>query len=257
MKTKVYDIVIPYIADKAAWHELKFTLRSISENFDGQVRIWLIGDKPVWANNLVEHIPLDLIKGIDFCHALDVNNKLKFISELPDIGEHFIYTYDDTLFLNPTSYDKIKKLKSEPHIPDQQYIWRKSSGSHKWTRLLANAFNTLKGNGLPTYNYETHLPRVFSKSKLQKLFKMYPVDSPFLVSTLYYNTFHKARPIILERDDPYRLMINRELDLNDLNKAIDGQMFLNYNNLGLTRDLRSFISIRFCEASPFERVNNE
>lgn len=254
MKTK--DIVIPYVHKKASSDELKYAIRSIEKNFKDPFRVIIIGDLPPWANDKLKefNIPATLISGMPYCHAFDVNNKIRLVLSSGLLGDSFIYTYDDIMFIAPVSYPDITLLKADSLIQGEDHILQNSTGSRKWNNLLIHAYQFLVKQNKPTYCYETHLPRHFRTIQLQILFDdpLLQVD-PFLFSTLYYNMNFKTKPVII--GDPrcnIKAGLQSQENVKTIRRLCEGKKFLNFNNKGVNPQLFKFLHELFPDKSSFE-----
>jgi hypothetical protein len=243
-------ILIPYVHKKAASDELLITLRSIEENFKVPHVIRIIGDLPDWASDQLraDHIATPLIAGMHYAHCLDVNNKMRTYLANPASADQFIYTYDDIVFLNPVKKSDITRLKADSFIESKEFILANSTGSRKWNNLLITTFRFLKSKGLPTFNYETHLPRLFKCADLQTVFDFpdFSID-PFLFSTVYFNMFFKSKPVILGSD---RCNIKATIYEDNLSQVAiadlcQDKLFLNFNSKGYSRQMQRFLHKRF------------
>ena len=251
-------IVIPYVHKKAASDELKITLRSIETNFKGPLNIFIVGDLPDWASYKLaaSHIETKLIEGLHYAHCFDVNNKMRtFLSHFP-VPDEFIYTYDDVVFLNPVKKSDITRLKADSWMESEAFILKNSTGSRKWNNLLITTLKYLQSNGLPTFNYETHLPRLFKSADLQTVFDIpdFSID-PFLFSTVYFNMFSKGKPVILgtEKCDIKATIYSDQLTRGQIAALCEHKLFLNFNSTGYSRTMQRFLHERFPGKSTFEK----
>jgi hypothetical protein len=254
---KTLDIVIPYVHKKAASDELKLALRSISKNFLSTHRVILVGDLPEWGSDLLKtsHIPVSLIEGMPYAHCYDVNNKIRHVLASPQVGDTFIYTYDDIVFLKPVKLSEIMRLKADSLIENEAYILDNSTGSRKWNNLLITTLKFLQSRNLPTYNFETHLPRYFRKSDLEKVFDFpeFSID-PFLFSTIYFNMFFKSKPVLVGSEKcNIKATIYKELPVKTIARMCEGIQFLNFNSKGYNPSMQRFLTGLFPDKSPFER----
>lgn len=253
---KTIDIVIPYVHKKAASDELKLALRSITKNFQSPHRVIMVGDLPDWGSDLLKasHIPVSLIEGMHYAHCYDVNNKMRHVLSSPDVGDTFIYTYDDIVFLKPVRLSEIMRLKADSLIENEAYVLANSTGSRKWNNLLITTLKFLQARGLPTYNYETHLPRYFRKADLEKVFDFpeFSID-PFLFSTVYFNMFYKSKPVLVGSEKcNIKTTIYKELPEKAIARMCEGMQFLNFNSKGYNQSMQRYLTGLFPDKSPFE-----
>lgn len=254
------NFVIPYVHKKAAADELKMTLRSIETNFKGPFTMILVGDLPEWASDKLAaaHIPVKQIEGIHYAHCFDVNHKIKtFLGQENLSGEDvFIYSYDDVVFLNPVNINHIARLKSDSFIESEEFILKNSTGSRKWNNLLITTFRFLKSQGYETFNYETHLPRLFQVGNLSEVFQLpeFSID-PFLFSTVYFNMWSEKKPVIIgsPKCDVKVTIYTDDLKASKIEELCQGKLFLNFNSKGYSPSMQKFLHKRFPGKSSFER----
>jgi hypothetical protein len=89
------DIIYKYRADLSHWHELRYSLRSLS-NLTDKGKVYIVGDLPQWACNVV-HIPCD----DPYKDNKDANLIRKLLKACDsDISDDFMQMSDDMLIMN-------------------------------------------------------------------------------------------------------------------------------------------------------------
>lgn len=243
--------VIPFVDSTVKWEELRYALRSIEKYGIPEDKVFLLASKlPDWVSDEVTLVKCEQVQGKRFAKSFDAVAKLKAAIAHPDIPEQFIYTYDDTVFLYAISsfiptiaVSKIGLLKISA-----------LDGSAIWREVLSNTIERLKVNGISTYNYETHLPRTFEKSKLTELFEKFGFQKrPYLVSTLYYNYFYSKPEYDLFDGQLIKADIRTDLSPEQIDEIVKYRAFLNYNDAGLNQHLKDFLSEKFYQKSRFEK----
>ncbi|NCB43568.1 MAG: hypothetical protein EOM59_13260 [Clostridia bacterium] len=243
--------VIPFVDSTVKWEELRYALRSIEKYGIPEDKVFLLASKlPDWVSDEVTLVKCEQIQGKRFAKSFDAVAKLKAAIAHPDIPEQFIYTYDDTVFLSridfaiPTiAVSKINLLKISNF-----------DGSATWIEVLSNSIERLRANGLPTYNYETHLPRTLEKSKLAELFAKFGFQKrPYLVSTLYYNYFCSEPEYELFDGQLIKADIRTDLSPEQIAEIVKYKACLNYNDAGLNIHLKNYLSEKFDQKSRFEK----
>jgi FkbM family methyltransferase len=255
------DVVIPYIASKGTFDELKYALRSIEQNLDADFRVVIIGDCPEWINrenvNYIPHIR-DNVAVMTNCY--DANNKMNKLLTNTDISEDFIVTYDDIYFLKKTTIDDINKFYAIKNGGD-------STASSTWKELLNNTFAQLKSKNLTQFNFETHLPRFINKKKMTEVYQLFrPIRHRLLHYTLYYNYFLADNfPVCISKengqfpeikagfygvDDDFSL--DSKKSPSELVEMLINYQFLNHDDAGLSDNLVKIIKKLFPNKSKFE-----
>jgi len=244
---KKISVVIPYLASAASGMELLYALRAWDENFPG-CQIVIIGDRPDFISDEVIHIPaIANFKS----PQLDVTAKLlqAIASEL--VSEDFILSNDDIYPVNPIELSDISDLKCAGFLGST-----KRNANPAYRAKLYRTMELLQSRKLPFYDYSTHTPFLFNKTRLGKVIARYKADQePLLVSSLYFNTcFPKDVPEVIKggatgdligyvyRDNP-----NKEI----LEEAFLNRKFINHNSEGYEAVL-PFLETFFSDKSRFE-----
>ena len=192
-------IFIP-VGGKPAWEELRYCLRSI-DKYIPYAHVTIYSDRDIdWLQN-VDFKKMDRFYPTnkspkDYENYWDSSNKILQYSK-HNLGL-FVYAYDDIVFLrsfNPPLFDNVAL--------QEIYITDKLDGKHGHT--IEKAINLLNPIGVPIFNYETHIPRIFGTRNMVNLFDTFDIlkqDIPPAISTLYYNYyFDRPRKILAEHND--------------------------------------------------------
>jgi len=254
------DFVIPYIEPAHGSEELKYALRSIEKNFDGQANIWLFGDKPEWVSDEVNHIPCERVNGIDYMVFMDTTSKIYGACNNKQIGYNFVYMYDDTFLINKTSYEdiaEIKCLENMKELPEANWF-KTTNASSKWKNLMLKTLGVLQREGYRIYNFETHCPRVINKRKARQVIEKYnTLVDPLMFSTLYYNILlaenNETPRSLIPWGDGIKLGVYKEFDLLTLKNKLRENKFLNYNNASYNKDMKELLAWLFPDKCRFEK----
>lgn len=272
---EVTHFVYP-LSNGSSWgdnNELKNSLRSIVENFQGDFRIWIYGNKkPAWLrenNAQLLFIPVKRGPSIDYENFFDTLAKLRMACENKDIPEDFIWMYDDQYFLK--SFDKsffdshyALALMTDDYMEELKTLY---PGHGKWWRTLNIAFKLLKSKGFITYNYETHMPRLFNKTKMLYILNNCEYDNiPFAPATMYFNRqTPEIIPELLKEVDNTKVQFYAEKKASDpdwaskydtkefIKEQLDRCLILNHDDNGLTKNIKAAISGMFRKKSQFEK----
>ncbi len=230
------NVVYPFI--KSKWDEIRYSLRSLEEHFEGEIKPFLISDYiPGWAHN-INHIKSER-------HAnpyLDTAAKLELCAnELED----FIWMNDDTFFLKPTTLADIRTPKALSAFPSFNMPTPWSSRVQEATVQLSKAFpqRTL-------YNYGTHAPYYYESKKLKELARMFPIFTGFAsIELLYFNSFIDGEP---EYPDEVLYMTTTQTY-----KVKSTHRYINCNDNGLTDNLKNYLQRRYAKLSKYEIPGEE
>lgn len=165
--------------------ELRFSIKSVENNFDGKARIIVVGDKPQWYDG--HFISVKQFKGIrDHTARMpyrDTQSKIMKCAVSDEIDEEFVWIMDDCYMLNPTTIEDMRVPRYD--------TWYKVNTKTTWHQLIRHTFAALKKNGHSNLQYGTHLPHVFTKTKLRSMFEWYQFPGTLLLfEILYQNTYH-------------------------------------------------------------------
>ena len=238
-------VVIPYLhklAKLSGGDELKFAVRSWSKYFKDDFNIVIIGDKPEWYTG--DHIACLPIRGMTFARAFDIALKLELATLSPLITEDFIYTYDDVYLIDDCTVKDFEVIRALEIMPKGYNL---PKASMTWQRLLEA---TVKKLPEPSWNYETHLPRIFKKDWLARILKTYQLRrNAMLVSTLYYNEFYDKPDMVLMEKNDFKAGIYERANSATINKAIKGKKVLNHFEAAYNDSMKRFLNERFNEKS--------
>lgn len=255
-KISYLDIVIPYVNVTVVWKELIHALRGIEKYADFDYRIFIVGDKlPDFLDSeKVLLIKSEQVKGMPFAKCFDQWRKIMAVINDDRVSENFIYAYDDQVWMKKTKPEFFDNVYGSPVVKSIADLNRTvPTAGANWRTVFMNTVELLKSNKRNTRNYEIHVPRLFSKSKLLALVEKYGITdrSHLLLSTLYYNEYETDN---VKDVNDIRLVIKEKLSAQEIGKrfADRKKFFIDYNNEGLTPDLKKAIQTRFPSKSAYE-----
>jgi len=223
--------------------ELESSVASIRKFYRGDdYKIFVIGDDPHLKGGVV-HYTCHRIENKRYPKALDAARKLQFICDNSAINEDFIYMYDDILLLKPCTWADFDVVRAMDLVTKLDKYWSgRVRPSSVWRVIFALTLHVLKENGKPQWNYETHLPRVFNKTKLREVIATYKcLDQPRMMATLYFNHFHSAPYEMLKENPSVKCGLYEPHVYQWIEKNVPGHLFLNFDNKGYTEDLQKYI----------------
>lgn len=193
----------------------------------------------------------------------DTMNKLKLMSEDEDVSEYFFYCYDDMILLKPIFLvEEIEKWYAIKSYYKNKKRYDKATG--KWSHTVKESFRLCKN---AKYDYETHLPRFYSKSLLREMFNKFPIDNQniaYAPHTLYGNLFIKKPDGVLEEKNDVKVGYygTRTYDnvgacpgrsIEAIDNDIKDKLWLNYNDKGLRNSkIKEWLKKNFPDKSRFE-----
>lgn len=173
---------ILYILGRGSKHdnmELRLSLRCLEKNCHGMGRVFIVGNKPDWVQNVV-HIPAE-----DTWTA--ENNAFQKILKAcrSDISDTFLLMNDDFFMLKEFDIDYPQYVRGELKITDKDDPY--SLSVNKTVEFL-NDF----GIEMPA-NFEVHCPILFNKHKfllLENIAERFKKEQTgLLCRSLYWNIF--------------------------------------------------------------------
>ena len=201
------DFVWVYAKRFSFWHksglfnELDYSIRSVRKNYQGEARCFVVGDDPGLD---VIHIPSPPVVMHDPVtqqpRHQDHMKKVKAIMD-SEINEEFVLMYDDVFILKPTSEEEIKRTygRAEVTVPEDYIRTRLGTRAYKrlWLATYEYIITYRYSKGLKTYDWETHLPRFFEKTKLKWVIDALKLEkTPKLNNSLYAAHFSEETTVM-------------------------------------------------------------
>ena len=233
--------VYVYIKQGVMWDELMYSIMSIRKFFNGEHKIFVVGDRPGIPG--VSHIPVARVHGGRNPKAQDSIAKLQLIADNKQINEDFVYMYDDIVLLKPCTEEDLKVTRAIDYVPKPgTYFSPRARPSKTWINLWLRTMITLQKEGLPTWNYETHLPRWYNKTNVSSIIQRFNLkNDPMLFASLYYNTLNLAPYEALVTSQTIKAGVYEPHEPLWIQRNVNGKLFLNYDNAGLNEHLRRYI----------------
>jgi hypothetical protein len=231
--------IIYRIGRKCDWEgyeELRYSIRSLEQNFQDLGKIYIVGVLPDWATNVI-HLPhIDcyrtnkdgnlISKVIHACAQKDITEKAIVMSDDQYIVEHI------------TIHDlKIPVVCNRLHIPG-------SKG--RWQMRFSRTIKVLAERGFPVDCFEGHCPYMISTKEYPKVLLQYDYghDIGYCGNTLYFNTLNH-----INTDDSRVAWASKGADLSTV---VAGKHFLNMN-YGLDDTMKNWLQEKFPKKSWFEK----
>ena len=186
-----YSAVWVYWSGGAAGEELRYSMRSAEANLTDLANVVLCGDIPDWFQG-------DAIVSPKWTKAqnktrfgtrrwakwIDSIVKLKKIIEDPRVTDRFLWMYDDTFIVRPTSIAGMLEPRASGKISPKER-------GNTWRIARARTALALINAGLPNWDYSTHCPIVFDKQRLAQTIELFKPDTmPRVIESLYCNHHH-------------------------------------------------------------------
>jgi hypothetical protein len=274
------SICIP-LGKRSGWHdnELMYTLRSLEKHMKIPYEVFIFADKRndlSWTRNVkVRKIARtypsqaqEHFGGVKhYENYFDVLHKIEAMVMDDEVSEQFVVFYDDThLNMDVTRIEDLVLFVAIRHYKTAKDAYDRRKG--KWLKTVMEAMDKLRFNSKPMYDYESHLPRFYLKKNWKVLFKKFPVDRqliPYAPSTLYINWFYDKPTVDLSKEENnvkagfYGEHLCKDIGAFSSNtekvvrKAIQGKMFINYNDFGMNDALKNILKELYPNKSKFEK----
>ncbi|MFG0261521.1 MAG: hypothetical protein ACF788_03945 [Novipirellula sp. JB048] len=245
-------ILYPYYAAAADGDELRFSLRSLAENLQGDYEPVIIGDIPDWYTGAAIELPRitqDQYRqhtGKKF-HAkwhpiVDVVWKIAAAAQTPEISDTFIVWYDETHLFGPVDLSYFLTPRYLGDIPPHPVR------NNEFNEALIRSRARLKSRGLPTRDFATHHPYPICKQDLPGYYAEFtPLVSPSIIEAQYHNW----RGIHCEKSDKENFQyMNRRKCESFAGEFPDAKTI----NFGIvTPSIESALAKRFRTPSPWEK----
>jgi|GEM_PF-6833721 len=146
--------------------EIRFSLRSVERNMPWINKVWIFGDRPSFLStdtSIVEHVPHEYVARVGPFRTPVTNFFLLFYlsSLIPRLSHEFLHFSDDYVILEPLSPEDSKKARVLEDLSKSQ-----SRGKGLWKESLWRTYDLLKRLGYPGWNFETHVPTYFTKTRV-------------------------------------------------------------------------------------------
>ncbi len=238
------------------WHggaqgdELRWSIRSVLENFQGESTIFLVGEKPPWYTG--NHLPVPRIPNQNNRNFKDALNKMCVATQAVELPESFVWMMDDIYLVKPLTLadlaiGRYRSLVSSDRI-------RAMSGKRNyWVQWKKRTFKALLDNGMTTYDYATHLPHVISRDDWQLMARVFDIPTrQFTWELIYGNLFYQTKKPI----DQFYGQVRRQMSAEQIQNFADRYCIINNTQGGWSNGLRRFLMHRFPIQSSYESDEN-
>lgn len=235
------------VGDGSTWddNELRYSLRSLSRFLPELRNVWVIGKDIPWLRN-VHHVPFP----DPYASNKDANMIAKVLRACiePGLSETFVRFSDDQYLLQPTSCEDLGPF-SRPDI-----LRTEDFPATAWGRRIVRTGRELASRGLPTLNYESHVPVLYSKQRFAQTMLAYDYGhgDGYAINSLYFNSVEATQPVDLRAARVRVTVFKPGRSHRQLQAFIGARRFLNHNDPGLDTGLRTFLGQLFPEPSPYE-----
>jgi hypothetical protein len=221
-------IVYPWHADLERWHELRYSLRSVLQNFeDKDCPIYILGtSKPSW---LIEGKRVRYIGAYTYREAL-----MKGVQ----LANKVLWMNDDIIMCNPVLWAGCERTLYMKDV-GEEFLRVAETQTNPWREGALKVLRALNGEGVKNLRvYSTHTPYVYEREKAVEVMRKYGTWEKFPMELAYFH-YHAIDPVKITTERTETLPAKEAL-------------FLNYTDRTLTAALKKEIAECFSEAAPWE-----
>ena len=193
------DFVWVYVARESSYYkcglfnELEYSIKSVHKMYHGDVRCFVIGDDP----KLKDVIHIDSPRTYETSQPRHNDQMIKFEKIWgSDIGDEFVLMYDDVYLLQPTTKEDLQIVYAKAEVDDPAEYVKTRTGTPPYKRYWLSTYDYIKTDRdirrLKTYDWETHLPRLYNKDKIKGIIDKFNLRNvPRLPYSLYASQYAK------------------------------------------------------------------
>lgn len=235
----VTQFVWPYWDGGANGDELRWSIRSVEQFFQGRAKITLIGDKPSWYQGHVirkKRVPASKINRA----FRDMLSKVFYIASHAEIDGECVWMMDDVYFLKPFTLEDIKTPRAEP--------WRRSMGN-SWQKRKTASMDALAERGLSQHDYATHMPHWLEKPKLRTMFDDFNLHENTMLWEVLYGNLYRESP---QRTRPFFVRLRNQASQETYEQITQHATVMNHTASAWCDGMRSFLAERLPSPSTTE-----
>jgi len=225
----VMQFVWPYWDGGANGDELRWSIRSVEQFFQGRAKITIIGDKPDWyQGHLIrkKRVPASKLNRA----FRDMLSKVFYIATQAEIDDECVWMMDDVYFLKPFTLNDIKTPRAEP--------WRPSMGN-SWQKRKSASMEALAERGLTQHDYATHMPHWLEKAKLRTVFDDFNLHENTMLWEVLYGNLYREQP---QRTRPYFIRFQNQASPDTFRQLTRQATVMNHAASAWCEGLREFLS---------------
>ncbi|MFZ4705445.1 MAG: glycosyltransferase [Bacteroidales bacterium] len=255
MLKRTHDVVY-ILGNGSSWanNEIRVSVRSFVKYFENLRNIVIVGECPVFMDGVI-HIPYADHMGVN----KDCRMMMKIRAACMDnrVSDNFILCTDDTLLLTPLKSDDFKgwhdgaiTYESDEHI--MQRGDQSNALPSEWFKWVRNTGWELRTRNLPDNNYDrAHCPQPVNKYEFRDILSKWDMSvKKYTISNIYNNS---SKLFTGENIAGKTLKVYHPATLEQLSEMTADKLCMNYNDNALDNNLKTWLHVRFPEATKYER----
>lgn len=236
---KPLQFVWPYWAGGANGDELRWSIRSVHEWFDGPVKATILGDKPDWWNGHVIHQPR-IRPGVPNRAFRDMLTKMWTMATHPEIEDEFVWIMDDVYLVRMTDQAGLMAPRAQVWVPGEH---------NSWCRRKSNTMKVLREHGYTNWDYATHAPHFVEKRKLKEMYERFDLHNNTLLWEVLYGNIYREAP---QDVCPWLVRLWTSQALPDIRRSVGASTVVNNVDGAWCNGLRELLQERCPVPSPGE-----
>lgn len=226
--------VVYVLGSGSKWndHELKYSLRSVFRHLKNFRRVAVAGDLPrCMLPAGVFFLPM---RDTTSNKQVNVQEKLRKLCEVPQIGEDILLMNDDFFFLRDVDANSIPLYRQGTIA--EHLEWR-SEVKSTYSRALEITNAVLRDGGFPTLDFEVHVPIPLNKEKLRGALQ--EIAPGALLRSTYAN--RNREPGVLLSD----CKLDSPLTYEEIERRTAERDFFSLGDGGINTDMKKFLEKRY------------
>lgn len=240
--------------------ELRFSLRSIEQNLPWIRKVWILGDRPDFlaeSTSIAEHVPHEYLAPVGNFRTPVTNFFLLFYlaAIIPHLDHEFLWFCDDFIVLEPLAIEQAKLARV---VENLEGVPR---GTGLWKESLWRTFDLLKRFGYTGWNFETHVPTYFTKTRILEAYcdfrdfvtedRWYGMLGPTAI--LNHALTRELIPLVKLSDEGRKVgFYGAASAKHEIAERCRGKTFLNFDDDAYDAGMASFLEERFPSPCKYE-----
>lgn len=185
--------VWPFWQRPAKYDELRWSVRSVYQNFrqpNCEFETIIVGDQPIlrrhsasWYSGKVILVPRT-VAGSGRVGVKDACSKWMTALAEESLPDTLVWMMDDVYLIKPVTLDDLATPRSFG-LWNQQRVQQPPRGSW-WQRAKAETMQALAAEGLPTFDFATHLPHVVDRRRCLEILQRFDAANRMLLWEIIY-----------------------------------------------------------------------
>ena len=235
------DIVIPIGPSKIKHLDLRYALRSIEKNVRNYRDVWLIGEKPEWCSDEINHLPHSDLDGPEWKEK-SIWKKFMAACLVRGISDTFLATNDDIFIL-----EEIDSGNYPFYFKGSCYDSMKANKS-KYRATMNHTKKLLERRGFQDINADTHTPILYNKKEFLTTFEPEHWETRwgYGIKSLYC-AFNRKEMVYMKD-----CKLSKKYTLEEVRERAEGRHVISCADAAMKTGLKDFLEEKFPNKSKYE-----